>query len=112
MCALTPSDRPFEREVQKGAALLDQHRPGWERGIDPSSLVIYHIERCILGQLYGDYGDGKDALLGEGWEMIVSWEVSAAHGFTVSPGREYLWNPEWLALRDAWLALLAERGRE
>jgi len=44
--------------IRAGAALLDQHYPGWQEEICIPDFDICHAERCILGQLYGDYADG------------------------------------------------------
>lgn len=44
--------------VQRGAAFLDRIYPGWYRKISPSSLNLYNNDRCVLGQLFGAFGDG------------------------------------------------------
>ncbi len=48
--------------VANGAALLDEHLPGWHERIDLDTLDISSCDKCMLGQLFGRYGIGKDAL--------------------------------------------------
>lgn len=40
--------------VEKGAAFLDEIRPGWEFEIDLRKLELSNSCRCVLGQLYVD----------------------------------------------------------
>lgn len=48
--------------IQRGARLLDEQKPGWENLLTLDSLNLAICRACVLGQLYGTYGDGKDAL--------------------------------------------------
>jgi hypothetical protein len=66
----------FAREaVKKGAALLDEHHPdgeNWGEVINPAELLLSQADVCILGQTYGDYGEGCSTLdiSSDGaWEM-------------------------------------------
>ena len=52
----------FEEHVARGIRLLDQVRPGWYNEIDWAGLVMEWPQDCILGQLYGGFGEGVDAL--------------------------------------------------
>lgn len=45
-----------ESRVAAGVKVLDQHEPGWEKLIDLERLNIDSMERCVIGQLYGDFG--------------------------------------------------------
>lgn len=48
--------------VADGVALLDQHNEGWWADVDLATLrMTSHID-CVLGQLYGSYDRGRDAL--------------------------------------------------
>jgi hypothetical protein len=49
--------------VQRGAAFLDEHVPGWRAHVDPYTLDLSYCRQCVLGQVFGDYNDGV-ALLG------------------------------------------------
>ena len=53
--------------VKKGADLLDRARPGWQDGIELDRLNIASSFRCILGQVYGEYSVGCEALGINGW---------------------------------------------
>ncbi len=48
--------------VGRGIELLDQHVPGWHRQLRVADLDIDDPWRCVLGQLFGSYLDGKEAL--------------------------------------------------
>ena len=49
----------YESSVAKGAAFLDKEADfDWRERIDVTTLDLGVADRCILGQLYGDYGDG------------------------------------------------------
>jgi len=41
--------------VAKGALLLDEKKPGWERLIYPDVLDMRNGCYCVLGQIYGDF---------------------------------------------------------
>lgn len=47
-----------------GAHMLDLHfdGPQWRRNIDTARLDISDLELCVLGQLFGSYGEGLEAL--------------------------------------------------
>lgn len=46
------------QRVKEGAALLDQSKPDWFTKIDPSHLHMDSCAACVLGQVYGEYGQG------------------------------------------------------
>ena len=49
----------YESSVAKGAAFLDKEADfNWRDQIDVTTLDLGVADRCILGQLYGDYSDG------------------------------------------------------
>lgn len=48
--------------VSEGAVLLDKFNEGWWANINLDTLDMQSPTNCILGQLYGNYGDGRDAL--------------------------------------------------
>lgn len=49
-------------EVKKGIALLDSKVEGWRERIDVSKLDMASGDSCIVGQVFGSYGVGLDAL--------------------------------------------------
>lgn len=52
----------YADHVRRGAELLDESRPGWEREIILEYLNMSSCVCCILGQLYGDYYGGLSRL--------------------------------------------------
>lgn len=48
------------QRVQRGIALMDGLGPdNWRRMIDLDMLDIRNPERCVIGQIYGDYIMGR-----------------------------------------------------
>lgn len=64
---------PAER-VATGVAFLNEVLPGWEKKIVLESLDINYCEECILGQLFGDFDDGRD-------QLGLSWGECDEYGF-------------------------------
>jgi hypothetical protein len=96
-----------------GAVLLDFRHPGWERRVDRGTLDIASFRDCVLGQLYGSFGNGVAAL----WPHLLYRNSFATHcpghGFALSAGRP---RPSPLAreverflLRRAWVAEIERR---
>lgn len=81
------------KSVDNGAALLDERLPGWRRHIDPDTLRLEDGCNCILGQLFGDYGDAVD---------ILAISDPRRYGFTQPNPRT-----TWERLTDAWKKVLA-----
>jgi hypothetical protein len=94
----TSTELTIEQRVAAGAAWLDEHRPGWEREVDPVGLDIASPCNCVLGQLEGNYHDFVD---------VQSWydDQAAALGFN---GRL---NLTLRAIRDEQDALTVEWRR-
>jgi hypothetical protein len=63
-----------QEAVRKGAALLDERKPGWRKLVDPDNLHM--LNHCILDQVYGDYFVGLRELFG-----TTDPQESAGHGF-------------------------------
>lgn len=57
-----PNTSGLQDRVYSGARLLDTEAPGWVQCIDLLHLDLRSFQSCILGQLFGDYGAGWDAL--------------------------------------------------
>jgi hypothetical protein len=54
--------QPLEKRVEAMAAVLDEKRPGWRQEINIDALDFNSVEVCTLGQLYGEFVRGLDAL--------------------------------------------------
>lgn len=70
--------------VKRGADLLDEQRPGWDREIDIGQLDIALGSACILGQLYGQYSVGVHELkvTGAYYGFAATWDVDASKCIT------------------------------
>jgi hypothetical protein len=60
--------------VATGAKFMDEMYPSWTRRIDMESLDLSSCERCVMGQLFGDFhvwrrstSAGEDQLLSMGF---------------------------------------------
>lgn len=51
-----------EDRVARGVEILDREEPGWVNHLNTDTLDISSLENCVLGQLYGSYGEGREAL--------------------------------------------------
>lgn len=54
----------IQERVAQGVTVLDAAKdiPNWRSLIDLDRLQISNYSNCILGQLFGDFGIGADAL--------------------------------------------------
>lgn len=97
--AMAVLDMTHEERVGRGADLLSGVRPNWRAQLDPDRLDLADTSTCPLGQLWGDYYEGLDAL------GITSAYESASYGFSKVFGPLDLAEPPeaWDALRSAWL---------
>lgn len=110
--------------VVRGAQLLDQVRPGWERDIDTERLDVSSVLNCPLGQLYGDYHTGVDAIRStlelpkkreepfssEEWMVIIN--KLRDHGFccnSVESVTGIRWAADMDLLTETWKNLIENR---
>lgn len=97
----TTTYRQANAAVAKGAALLDQRRPGWEHDINLGRLDISFGSTCILGQLYGTYENGlAKVFVGDS----LAAEPAFEHGFfgwTLTPILTRAWRREILRRRTS-----------
>ncbi len=98
---MTPIEVLRER-VERGAAFLDEHEPTWWKLLRENQLDLGHCDECVLGQIYGGYGRGLEALLGAD---DLDWSVD--HGFTLLPP-----DNRWRALGALWLEAIAQRKNQ
>lgn len=64
---MATTNQILKRRVARGAMLLDAKQPGWAPRIDRERLAIKSGFYCVLGQVYGGYWDGIDAMSITGW---------------------------------------------
>jgi hypothetical protein len=97
----------FEDRVQRGAAFLDHVCPGWAWKIALDRLAMDTCDRCIVGQLFGNFYLGARCLL---TKLPSTQEFSAsAFGFTLHHAEQNTLEeskevimPRFAALADAW----------
>jgi len=105
--------------VERGVALLDRKLPGWASSshvpaIDAEHLLMVSGRACILGQLYGDYFNGTEAL-GLGARGDYHNPLAIENGFTLDLRlfvSQWLRGSLWRALGDAWIAEINRRREE
>src|SRR5215212_6502587 len=90
--------------VEAGAALLDNENPGWHRKIDCDTLRLQSCYDCMLGQLFGSYGDGI---------LKLNLRSGAPFGFALTPriladAIQPAWK-EWSILTRLWLEEIEAR---
>lgn len=61
--------------VNRGAALLDQRRPGWAGELDLNTLHMASCDSCVLGQLFDGYFIGTRRLAIQGRAADLGFEV-------------------------------------
>jgi hypothetical protein len=73
------SDRiPFDAVVGRGAALLDKHKPDWFKLVK-APPVMWSCDRCVLGQVFGSFSAGLEAL-----RRLEGCRIDEhSHGFSV-----------------------------
>lgn len=99
-----------EQCVARGTELLDAYYaknplPGgmnWRAGIDPEKLWMRNRWLCILGQLFGSYETGLDALGLNRYDMLDVTKHPGYYGFETS-GCDHV---TWEDLTQAWKAAL------
>lgn len=93
--ATTEATRTIAEWVARGATLLDEKRPGWAGQVSKDRLAMVSCTKCVLGQIYGDFGLGLSAL--------DLWGRSVGFGFSALDPSDYI------SLADLWRAEIARR---
>jgi hypothetical protein len=98
-----PVDLPLEVRVKEGMRLLDERGPErwWER-IDLDTLDVASSCNCVLGQTYGGYGDGVDAL-------DLTTAETVAHAFYPAAGVWSVYRSACHTLTAAWREAIGAR---
>ena len=92
-------DQALER-ARRGAALLDEKRPGWREDVDLRSLDQASCSRCVLGQVFGRYAEGLRSLFNE--DRIRRYPDDAPYGFDIDGEVGH-----YSVLTEAWREVLA-----
>lgn len=82
MSTTTEQTYSVEGAVAKGAAWLDENKPGWIDMINIQKLEMSNCLRCALGQIFRNYRNvidcHQDGDFYKGWKSV---EWSREHGF-------------------------------
>ncbi|TYB69657.1 hypothetical protein FXF51_05715 [Nonomuraea sp. PA05] len=107
--------------VARGAALLDEKRPGWWQRIHLDTLNINDCGECVIGQLYTDplhyddeqFDEGAIDLVGENaYDNNPHAPALVEHGFSLERGAAVGGNERyerWAALTAEWKRVISER---
>lgn len=110
------SQEEARARVARGAAHLDQVRPGWESRIDVGTLTLHDECGCILGQLCGNFFRGLKALEIDRYPDAEDYGFE--HSMTVDQSMrlEDAWalradvvKANHAPLQDAWIEAIADR---
>jgi hypothetical protein len=88
--------------AQRGAALLDEVRPGWRENLT-RPVNVTSIRDCPLGQLYGSYGEGMVTLRNRHHREDAHFSDSC--GFTTDRS----WYKSAGALNREWAGIISGR---
>ena len=92
--------------VAQGSKFLDIARPGWRGIISTKRLSMTQYRYCVLGQLYGTYEAGLEALW-PGLTPDAQKALAEEHGFQPTDN-DYNWH----TLEQIWLAEIERRKAE
>lgn len=89
-------DTDVAGRVARGVALLDERLPGWVDRVNTIKLDIQNCERCVLGQVFGDYFAGS--------RELGIWENEEEYGFDRIQDLDYIeyMLQDYLDLREEW----------
>lgn len=96
------SETELRERVQRGMAFLDVDKPGWEDCIDLERLDMSNCGDCVLGQIYGYYGNGLGALYTK--STAINPLPAILHAFTRDNG-----NTDWRDLKSIWIDEITKR---
>lgn len=95
-----------ERRVAAGVKYLDEVKPGWVLQVDPDTLNLSSDSYCVLGQVYGRYGDAP-AVATRYLGARARWAYR--HGFLRSESWKYGVYEDQRALTAEWRRVLRQR---
>ena len=95
----------YQDEVDAGARRLDREDPKWASRINLRSLGMSRKGYCVLGQLFGDYKEGKE-------HLVLSENVATNMGFNIGLAAFPVMPFAYAVLKAAWSMLIEERQRK
>jgi len=64
----------YPTSVVEAAQLLDNIKPNWFKSVT-KPLSMYNYDKCVLGQVYGNYLDAMQCLFGFNREQVKAMEL-------------------------------------
>lgn len=111
-------EEDIKLRVKKGANILDEfyESPDWVKRMNLQQLDMAHCGRCVLGQLFGGFGNGEFILgrefseLGDDWDEELGFEHTASsQEFDTPTDYHRVVDAEYKALADAWVVEIRDR---
>lgn len=102
----------LDQRVARGIEWLDANAPeGWQARINLHKFNMADPCRCVLGQVFGDYWDAMENMVGRprAWSEVDpgSWEIE--RGFNLeNQTNEDTEDHDWDDLERAWVRALAD----
>lgn len=87
----------IKSRVQRGAKLLDERSPGWVYKVKIKELDIGSECHCVLGQVYGGYLVGLEAV-----GVAGAFGPDATHGFDVDMETNQPYEVQYVKLTKHW----------
>lgn len=75
-------EEELRQRFERGVALMDEAVPNWWRYINLNTFDITHCRHCVLGQVFGSWGQGKKELSDFAEDLPRSAEL---YGFDNDP---------------------------
>jgi hypothetical protein len=94
----------IKERVAYGVRFLDSVEPGWEDKVDLVKLNMAAGDRCVLGQVFGDYYDAAIK-----WFGSVDAPTARDYGFIARSHSMLREITEFHYLRDEWRRVIQER---
>jgi hypothetical protein len=108
-----------KQRVQAGAAVLDEHNPGWHNRIDLDTLQLACGCDCVLGQIYQEMFPTD--ILGSTYLHVLDSNETPVNrgnawnlGFDINKWVNERWvsQGEYLPLETEWVKLIRERRNQ
>lgn len=86
--------------VAKGISMLNAQDPNWRDWVDFETLELSSLGECILGQVFGSWGRGTEAL-----NITGHRSAQTENGFDLSEDEYYSEevNDLWAELQSEWI---------
>lgn len=94
----------LDPRVKRGVEWLDINIPGWASKLDLDRFDIRHTSKCVLGQIYGEFGHGVNRW----FPQDMGYTRTRKHGFLWKKGEERH-GEDAAVLQDSWVRAIKFR---